>query len=146
MSGSRSVAERVTGALGTFATDRDCFFATTNADERPNVVPLSVVWHAESFVLCTRRSTRTVTNLVERPFARLVYGQTRDVVLIDATCDIQELSALDSQALKAFHEHVGWDITKESSRYVALVCRPEIIQAWRQEPEATLMENGVWIE
>lgn len=142
---TRSVEERIADALAVFDRDRDCFFATTNPDQRPNVVPLSVVWHANEFVLCTRRSTRTVKNLVERPFARLVFGATRDVVLIDAACEIRDLSNLHANALTAFHDHVGWDIARETERYVALVCQPETVQSWRQEPEAILMKAGAWV-
>jgi hypothetical protein len=145
MAPARSVRERIADALDVFERDRDCFFATTNPDQRPNVAPLSVVWYADEFVLCTRRSTRTVKNLIERPFARLVFGATRDVVLIDAACEIRELSSVDPKTLTAFHEHVGWDIARETTRYVALVCQPETVQSWRQEPEATLMKNGAWI-
>jgi hypothetical protein len=143
---SRSVPERIADALQTFEREVDCFFATTNPDERPNVVPLSVVWHGESFALCTRRSTRTAANISERPFARLVYGTARDVVLVDASCEIRELDRLNQNALTAFHEHVGWDIATESSRYVAVVCRPHTVQSWRQEPEATLMRDGAWLQ
>jgi hypothetical protein len=143
---SRSVARRITDALEMFASERDCFVATTNEDARPNVVPLSVIWHAERFLLCTRRSTRTVSNLADRPFARLVFGQTRDVVLIDVDCQVSELADVDASALSVYHRHVGWDIANESSRYVAIVCRPQTIQSWRQEPEATLMRDGAWIE
>jgi Pyridoxamine 5'-phosphate oxidase len=142
---SRSVSERIADALRLFQRDVDCFFATTNPDQRPNVVPLSAVWHADTFVLCTRRSTRTVANITGRPFARLVYGTARDVVLIDADCDIQDLDRLARDALTAFHEHVGWDIATESSRYVALTCRPHTVKSWRQEPEATLMRDRVWL-
>jgi hypothetical protein len=142
----RSVSERIIDARRMFERDVDCFFTTTNPDMRPNVVPLSALWHADIFILCTRRSTRTVTNIIERPFARLVYGTPRDVVLIDADCEIRELDGLDGQVLAAFHEHVGWDIARESSRYVVLVCRPHTVQSWRQEPEATLMKDGVWTQ
>jgi general stress protein 26 len=142
---SRSVAARIEDATAMFASERDCFVATPNGDGRPNVVPLSVIWHRERFLLCTRRSTRTVANLTDRPFARLVFGQTRDVVLVDAACEICELATVDGAALAAFHGHVGWDIARESPRLVAILCRPETIQSWRQEPEATLMKDGTWV-
>jgi hypothetical protein len=143
---SRSAPERIADALQMFEREVDCFFATTNPDGRPNVVPLSVVWHADTFVVCTRRSARTVANLTERRFARLVYGTTRNVVLIDADCEIHELGTIDREVLTAFHDHVGWDIASESSRYVVLVCRPHTVQGWRQEPEATLMTDGAWVQ
>lgn len=102
---SRRVPQRIGDALQMFKRDVDCFFATTNPDGRPNVVPLSVVWHADTFLLCTRRSTRTVANVTERPFARLVYGTARDVVLIDADCEIHELGSVARDVLTAFHDH-----------------------------------------
>lgn len=146
MAEARAVPERIRDALEAFKRDRDCFFATTNPDWRPNVVPLSVLWHEERFVVCTRRSTRTVANLMERPFARLVYGQTRDVVLIDVACEVQELTSLDRGTLTAFHDHVGWEIARETARYVVLICLPVTDQSWRQEPEAVLMKDGVWLD
>jgi general stress protein 26 len=120
------VAQRIIDTQHLFASEVDCFFATTNPDGHPNVVPLSVVWQAGVFILCTRQSTRTIRNLHARPFARLVYGTTRNVALVDAKADISDLAA-------------------EDERYVAITCTPHTIQAWRQEPEATLMEGGEWL-
>jgi hypothetical protein len=71
-----------------------------------------------------RSSVNPEANLIERRFARLVYGTARDVVLIDADCPIHELDTIDREVLTAFHDHAGWDITSESGRYVVLVCRP----------------------
>jgi general stress protein 26 len=142
---ARSLAQRKADAIRRFESDVDCFFATTNADDHPNVVPLSVLWHSSDFVLCTRRSTQTVKNLRERPFARLIYGSTRDVVLVDAVTELVELGEVQAATLTAFHDHVGWDIAAESGRYVVIACRAETIQAWGQEPEARLMEHGAWL-
>jgi hypothetical protein len=78
--------------------------------------------------------------------ARLVYGPTRDVVIVDARVEIRELAGMEDAALTAFHRHVGWNIADESNRYVALVCTSGIIQAWREEPERNIMDNGRWLE
>jgi general stress protein 26 len=142
---SRTVAQRIIDTQHLFASEVDCFFATTNPDGHPNVVPLSVVWHAGVFILCTRQSTRTIRNLRARPFARLVYGTTRNVALVDAKADISDLASVKQSALDSFHRHVGWDIAAEDERYVAITCTPQTIQAWRQEPEATLMDGGEWL-
>jgi general stress protein 26 len=142
---SRTVAQRIIDAQHLFASEVDCFFATTSPDGRPNVVPLSVVWQAGAFVLCTRQSTRTIRNLRDRPFARLVYGTARDVALVDVKAHITDLASVDQSALDSFHRHVGWDIAAEDERYVAITCTPHTIQAWRQEPEATLMDGGEWL-
>jgi hypothetical protein len=142
----RTIRERIDGSIRRFETDVDCFVATTTPDGRPNVAPLSVVWHGGVFVICTRRSTHTVKNIQHQPVARLVYGPTRDVVIVDVRVDIRELSDVGDAALTAFHRHVGWNIAEETNRYVALVCMPGNIQAWREEPERTIMENGRWLE
>jgi general stress protein 26 len=142
---SRTVAQRIVDAQQLFASEVDCFFATTNPDGHPNVVPLSVVWHGGVFILCTRRSTRTIRNVRARPYARLIYGTTRDVALVDAQANVTDLASVNESALASFHRHVGWDIAAEDDRYVAITCTPQTIQAWRQEPEATLMEAGAWL-
>jgi hypothetical protein len=59
--------------------------------------------------------------------------------------EITELASVKPSALASFHRHVGWDIASEDGRYVAVTCKPQTIQAWRQEPEAILMEDGAWL-
>jgi hypothetical protein len=145
MSEPRTLDQRKADALRRFAEDVDCFFATTNSDRRPNVVPLSVLWRRGAFLLCTRRSTQTVRNIAARPAARLVYGSTRDVVLVDVTTALVELRDVHPDDLDAYREHVGWNIAAESDRYVAIRCLPHTILAWQQEPEATLMRGSRWL-
>ncbi|MDX6534298.1 MAG: hypothetical protein QOF68_2042 [Gaiellales bacterium] len=116
MGQERTIRERIEDSVKRFETDVDCFVATTSTGGRPNVAPLSVLWHGDVFFICTRRSTHTVKNLETQPLARLVYGSTRDVVIADVSVEIREITDVDDSALAA------------------------------EEPERNLMQNGRWLE
>lgn len=142
----RSLPERIADSLERFATEDECLLGTAAPGSGVNVVPLSVAWIDSAFVFCTRRATRTASNLRASPLARIVYGSPADIVLVDVEIETCEITDLAPTLVDGYTRHVNWDISEENDDYVALVGTPIKIRAWRRESEMTLMRDGRWLE
>jgi pyridoxamine 5'-phosphate oxidase-like protein len=148
MAEPRGPAERKADVLAKLAAEvADVWVATSDGSE-PYLVPLTAAWHNEQIVLATDRSTPTARNLAAHGTARLAFGDTRDVVLIDATLN-DTIAVAESGALgEAYATQNDWDPRTAGDTYVFLTLRPQRIQAWRsvQEiPGRTLMRAGTWL-
>jgi hypothetical protein len=123
--------------------------ATATADAgQPCLVPLTAAWFEERIVLATDRGTPTARNLAGRGTARLAFGGTRDVVLIDVRLE-RTVPVADAGPIgEAYVAQNDWDPRTAGDTYVFLILRPVRIQAWREVdeiPGRTLMRDGAWL-
>lgn len=145
----RDVATRVADTLALLrAPAVDAWVATSSPQDGPYLVPLTPVWlDDDAVLLATARTSRTVRNLEATPTARLAYGRTRDVVLVDAVLDRVVDVADDAVLGAAYAARSDWD-PRGSAGYALVVLRPQRIQAWREEAELagrTVMRGGAWL-
>lgn len=149
----RSTEERIMYARALFtAADADAWVATASADGREHMVPLSVAWAGDTFVVVTPERTPTARNIRASGRARLGLGSTRDVVLVDVRLDAARTvaNAPDHQ-LHAFATQAGWDPRADGDGdvgYVVLDLTPVQVLVWRDEaeiPGRVVMRDGRWI-
>lgn len=131
------------------ARHADTRVATASPDGRPSLVPLSFGWRDGEVVLATEARSPTARNLEANGAARLAFGGTRDVVMIDARLAASGSVSDASVAplLAAFGAQADWDPTGAEG-YVVLSLRPERAQAWRDDGEIrgrTIMWDGRWL-
>lgn len=142
---TRSVQQRKADVIERLEHDHDTWLAT--AGDRVHLVPLTFDWVDGCVVIATPDSALTTRNLRRQPTARLAFGDTRDVVLMDAVVD--RISPIDDEpALRAhFEQRHGTDPRSWGDEYAFLVLRAVRILAWRHEgeiPDRTLMRDGEW--
>ncbi len=91
----------------------------------------------------------TVRNIRASKRARLAFGATRDVVIVDAELEAAlELEAVPLSLADAYARQAGWDPRRARGAYAFLVLRPRRIQAWREANELngrTIMKDGAWL-
>ncbi|MDY7087782.1 MAG: pyridoxamine 5'-phosphate oxidase family protein [Actinomycetota bacterium] len=122
-------------------------WVSTAAGDQPFLVPLTAAWFRERLLIATARSTPTARNITATGRARIGFGPTRDVVLIDAVLEATLPVAEAHDEGAAYAEQSDWDPRTAGDEYVFLVMRPERVQAWREVnelPGRTLMTGGVW--
>jgi hypothetical protein len=146
----RSGEQRHADALAQLEAQRaDCWVATASAAGRPYLVPLSFAWWDGLVVLVTPAASPTVRNVEAGRTARVAFGHTRDVLLVDTTL-VEVLPVDDPAAARpagAFAAQSDWDPRGEAG-YVVLTLRPQRAQAWREAPELagrTIMRDGRWL-
>ena len=148
MSGPRDPASRKADALAMWAAPEvDVWVATASSQGQPHLVPLSLLWTGERFVLAVAESSRTARDLAAGGRARLAVGPTRDVTMVDAV--LERIVPVDEDAAlgAAYADQADWD-PRGSAGYVFAVLRPERVQAWRdvaEIPGRTLMRDGAWV-
>jgi hypothetical protein len=106
------------------------------------------VWHEEAVWLCTRLTNPTGRNLRHGRQARLAFGDTRDVVLLDGKVQTFTAAEVPSAAAEAFHAKTGWDPREDHASYAFFQVRPRAAQAWceaHELPRRHLMRDGVWV-
>lgn len=149
---ARSLAQRRHDAVEQLSRPHaDAWVSTWSAQDGGHLVPLSAAWTGDRVVLITERRSRTSVNLSASRRARLGYGHTRDVVLIDA--EVARLGALDGELaplVEAFADQSDWDPRGEQdlSVWTVVELRPIRIQAWRESNEIagrTIMRDGAWL-
>ena len=132
------------------AVGADAWVATASGAGMAHLVPLSYAWDGECVVLAAEASSVTIRNVRSSRRARLGFGPTRDVVIVDAELD-RLLDARDGAAedtARAYAEQAGWDPRDESEPYVFVLLRPLRVQAWREANELAgkvLMRDGHWL-
>ncbi|MBA3288662.1 MAG: pyridoxamine 5'-phosphate oxidase family protein [Acidimicrobiia bacterium] len=149
----RSLDERLrdTAALLS-ATGADTWVATASAAGEAYLVPLSFGWTGEAVVLVTERRSPTARNLIAKRGARLAFGGTRDVVMVDGELAGEPAAVPDADAelVEVFVTQSGWDPRPmgDAADYDVFAVRPVGVQAWREGNEIagrTLMRDGEWL-
>ncbi|MCX5418566.1 pyridoxamine 5'-phosphate oxidase family protein [Streptomyces sp. NBC_00078] len=144
----RDPRERRQDVLHRLEKEIDIWVASADADGLPSLVPLWFVWHAQSVWLATRTTNPTGRNLRDGRRARLAFGDTRDVVLIDGHVETSTLREVPSAAAEAFLAKTGWDPRQDSATYAFFRVRPYAVQAWHEQhelPRRHLMRDGAWV-
>jgi hypothetical protein len=122
--------------------------ATASADGKEHMVPLSVAWAGDTFVMVTPDRTPTARNIRASGRARLGLGSTRDVVLADVRLAVARAVAdTPDHLMQAFLAQAGWDPRGEDDGYVVLELAPVRVLVWRDEaeiPGRVVMKDGRW--
>jgi hypothetical protein len=150
MAEPRTGSQRKADALARLqASGADVWVATANAGGREHLVPLSYAWDGTHVVLATEPGFVTARNVEASGHARLGFGPTRDVLIVDATlASLIDVADAPSDLAELYARQSGWDPRLESSPFVFLLMRPARIQAWREANELagrTLMRDGAWL-
>jgi hypothetical protein len=143
----RTPEQRRAELLERLERETDIWVATADAEAVPCLVPLWFVWHEDAVWLCTRFTNPTGRNLLEGARARLAFGDTRDVVLVDGHAEAFTLQDVPLPAAEAFRAKTGWDPRGGHASYGFFRVRPNAVQAWCEEhelPHRHLMRDGVW--
>lgn len=104
-------------------------------------------WDGEALWLSTRITHPTGRNLRESARARLAFGDTADVVLIDGTVETFTVQGVPAAAADACAEEWGWDPRRDAGSYAYFRVLPRAVQAWHGEHELRgrrLMRDGAW--
>ncbi|MFJ3726031.1 pyridoxamine 5'-phosphate oxidase family protein [Streptomyces sp. NPDC090045] len=144
----RTHEERLKDTLARFENDVDVWVATADADGVPCMVPLSFLRDGETFLVSTQRTNPTARNLIANGRARLAFGPTRDVVLVEGTATTVEAADLAPAVREAFAARTGFDPSAFATPYPYFRITPVWIQAWREVNEMAgrqLMTDGHWI-
>lgn len=148
MTGPRDPATRKADALRMWSTPEvDVWVATASPAGEPHLVPLSLAWVDDRFVVAVHADARTARDLRGSGRARLAVGPTRDVTMVDAVLEREVPVPEDADLGTAYAAQADWD-PRRSDGYVFLVLRPERVQAWRESDEIggrTLMRRGSWL-
>jgi hypothetical protein len=131
------------------AHEADAWVATASAEGGVHMVPLSYAWDGERLIIAIEPASVTARNLQETGRARLGFGPTRDIVLVDATLDgVRQTGASPDEIGEVYAAQADWDPRQEANAYAYFILRPVRIQAWREANELsgrTLMRDGVWL-
>lgn len=142
----RTFEQRKQDTLRRLESDVDTWVATADPEKgAPFLVPLSFLWDGSSLLLSTPAASPTGRNLAATGLVRLGLGLTRDVVLIDGTVEIIEITA---EVGDAFAAKTGFDPREIGEPYPFFRVRPQRIQAWREVNELKgrdLMRDGRWL-
>ena len=152
MEPARSRADRTRDARARLAAPNgDVWVATASPSGDAYLVPLSYAWDGEHVVIAVQASSTTARNLQVSGQARLGFGPTRDVVLVDATLS-RTIAVGDADAAGIGERYAGqadWDPRADAEGYVFLLLRPSRIQAWCEANELAdrlLMRDGAWLD
>jgi hypothetical protein len=132
------------------AVGADTWVASGSATGMAHLIPLSYAWDGQCIVLAAPADSLTLRNVRSSGRARLGFGPTRDVVIVDGELD-RLLDASDDAAedtARAYAAQADWDPRQEDKRYVYILLRPRRVQAWRENNELSgkvLMRDGEWL-
>jgi hypothetical protein len=143
----RSAQQRKADTLRRLHTDADGWVATADDEGRPHLVPLSLCWDGRRVIVRVKATSRTARNAHRSGRARLALGDTRDVVVVDAT--VASVPADQAPEIAAVYAaRTGWGASNHAAEHVFLLLVPTRVQAWREVEEfyeRTLMMGGRWI-
>jgi nitroimidazol reductase NimA-like FMN-containing flavoprotein (pyridoxamine 5'-phosphate oxidase superfamily) len=144
----RSKQQRKADVLARLSAPVADAWVATAGDGGPYLVPFTLAWFRERLLIATGRKSPTVRNIAASGRARIGFGPTRDVILIEAELEstLPVAEAVDEGA--AYAEQNDWDPREAGEAYVFLVLRPARVLAWREEnelPGRELMRDGVWL-
>jgi general stress protein 26 len=144
----RDRAQRIRDVQRLLVSEIDAWVATSGENGEPYLIPLSFVWTGDKIIMATPENSATVRNLRSSGRARVAIGPTRDVVMIDARCELTRPSPEDP--LWAVHANqAGFDARDLVPEYLLLVLTPEEIQTWRNPaelPGRTVFRDGAWLD
>ncbi|MFD8949633.1 pyridoxamine 5'-phosphate oxidase family protein [Streptomyces xanthophaeus] len=144
----RDLTTRLADTRARFESDIDTWVATADAEGNPYQIPLSFLWDGSVFVVSTPGSSPTARNLMANGRARLAFGHTRDVVLVEGSATSVGAEELDPSLGEAFAAKTRFDPRELKTSYRYFMIRPHRIQAWREAPELVgrdLMRDGEWL-
>ena len=148
-SSGRSADERKRDVLAVLERNGDAFVATASRDGKPHLIVVATWWIGSEIVLATMTSTRTARNLNEGATARLAYGPSDDVVMVDARLAGSEPAGDGSSELaQGFAAACGWNPGEESGDWTLFRLEPRKIQAYRGYGETAgrdVMLGGEWL-
>jgi hypothetical protein len=131
------------------AVGADTWVATASPTGGAYLVPLSYAWDGERIVLAAIVTSPTVRNIRASGHARLGFGPTRDVVIVDAELDvILDVSEAPEELAITYARQSGWDPRGEPEPYVYALLQVRHVQAWREANELEgrrLMRDGEWL-
>jgi hypothetical protein len=131
------------------AEEADVWVATASASGIAHLVPLSYAWDGTHLIIATEPGLLTARNLAASGRARLGFGPTRDVVIVDIELDQQMDVNEAPETLGDLYAHQSkWDPRSEGIPFVFLLLQPVRIQAWRESNELSgrmLMQDGAWL-
>jgi hypothetical protein len=132
------------------AVGADTWVATASSAGTEHLVPLSYAWDGECIVLAAEVGSLTVRNIRSSGRARLGFGPTRDVVIVDGVLDriLEVGGGAAEDTARAYADQAGWDPRREPEPYVFVLLRPRRVQAWREANELAgkiLMRDGEWL-
>jgi hypothetical protein len=148
---SRTTTQRKADTLAKLqAPNADTWVATASQAGLAHLVPLSYAWDGSHVVIATEPRLLTARNIAASGRARLAFGPTRDVVIIDADLDRSlDLADVPADLADLYAQQSGWDPRDESEPYVYMLLRPLRVQAWRESNELsgrTIMQGGAWLD
>jgi pyridoxamine 5'-phosphate oxidase-like protein len=140
--------QRRADTLAKLEREVDLWVASADADGNAYLVPLSYYWDGSTLTISTPRASRTATNLLRAGWARVGFGPTRDVVIIEGRVETIAIDA-DPDLGDAHARATGFDPRTLADEYVYLRITPRQIQAWREADELAgrqLMRRGEWLD
>ncbi|MFE6360563.1 pyridoxamine 5'-phosphate oxidase family protein [Streptomyces sp. NPDC057806] len=144
----RTPDQRRRDVLDRLEREIDIWVSTADAEGVPCLVALWFVWDGEALWLSTRGTNPTGRNLRNGRRARLAFGDTRDVVLIDGEVEAFTSEEVPAAAAEAFAAKTGWDPRAGRAPYDFFRVRPLAVQAWHEQrelPQRHLMRDGHWL-
>ncbi|MET8829243.1 pyridoxamine 5'-phosphate oxidase family protein [Streptomyces sp. NPDC004610] len=145
----RDREQRKRDVLERLENEMDIWVASADTGGVPCLVALWFVWHEDAVWLATRPTNPTGRNLATGTrAARLAFGDTRDVVLIDGDVEVHSREKVPAAAAEAFHRKTGWDPRADRAVYAYYRVRPRAVQSWhevRELPQRHIMRDGRWV-
>lgn len=144
----RTPAERKRRLLERLERERDVWVATADGAGVPCLVALWFAWDGRALWVSTRLTNPTGRDLRQVGRARVAFGDTRDLVLVDGEVDAFPAPEAPEAAVAGLRAKYGWDPRGDSASYAFYRIRPRTVQAYRGEHEMCgrfLMRDGVWV-
>src|SRR5437588_11283253 len=105
----RDLGQRIADVREKLREEVDCWVASASATGEAYLIPLSFIWDGTRITLATPRASRTARNLQRASWARLAWGPTRDVVILEGLVTISPRDAVDPALAEAFAVATGFD-------------------------------------
>ncbi len=146
----RSPVQRKADALAKLTQQHSDVWVASGSPEHPvHLVPLSFAWDGRNVILATESAAITTHNLVTSRRARLAFGGSRDVVMIDAVLSSDVgVDGAPQEIGDRYAEQADWDPRSANGLFTYLFLRPDRIQVWREVNEIagrTVMRDGGWL-
>ena len=144
----RSRSQRTADSLERLRRDVDLWVASASEDGHAYLVPLSYHWDGSTLTIATPSASPTARNLLRAGWARVAFGRTRDVVIVEGTVEALAIGT-DPELEDAHARSAGFDPRTLRDEYVYLRITPLEIQAWRESNELdgrVLMRRGEWLD
>jgi len=145
----RTLEQRKADALAMLSAHHaDVWVATASAEGAAHLVPLSFAWDGTRVIVALMASSATARNLDASKRARLAFGTTRDVLMVDARLVASTAVGEDAATTERYVAQADWDPRTSRAAYVYLSLEPRRMQVWRGANEIagrTVMRAGEWL-